>query len=114
MDRTKLVIEATNLSIEVWEQLAESGQSKKTLRSITKDKIKNMEGKCPLCQVLRAYTNGHINGYSDCPLCPLKGCGQDSYYRHWLCSSSTDTKKVYANLILQQLKSWRDENDSIK
>ena len=96
---------ALDISIELWEWLAEDGSRRKS------DwpgwgKYGGMRADCPLCE----YTSRaeHRDQISLCRYtCLLKGCYSLSYGRWALAEIKSDRKK-YAGLFLEQLKEKRE------
>ena len=95
MDLTKK--KALELTIELWEWLAETGGVKREW-SGWKEYGDDIRGDCFLCE----YTKG------DCSLCPLTQFGGDSccdtYYSDWESDMTKTGRKKYAKLFLKQLK----------
>ena len=103
----KELIKAVDLSIVIWEKLAELGCEKKELPKSLWNQIKDLYCQCPLCEYrLR-------QGWKKCEeVCPLKSCGDGAPHQKWQFTCFKEKKKVYAKLLLEQLKTWRENNVS--
>ena len=98
--------EAKELSLEVWRYLAEHPKisEKCELPDTLYKKIKNMRGECPLCVLFIGQT------FFDCPRCPLKNCGGNSFYREWVWGDKEVRKKA-AEKIVETIRAWEPEED---
>jgi len=104
--KNELLLEAVNLSIEVWEYLYTHSEikSKNDLPEGLFDKIKNLAYKCPLCDY-----------FLDCGIlctdCPLKYCLNDnSNYKKWYFSNSKKLRAKHAGRIMDILCQWKKDN----
>lgn len=92
---------AIDISIELWEWLAETGETRK------KDwngwnKYGYMWAYCALCKYARQ--RGGACGY--CPYYEVFGlCGDTNPYGRWLYAETPKTRKKYALKFLEQLRS---------
>ncbi len=109
------LMEAVELSIEVWSFLTETGKNKEDLPVETYDKIRFMSGRCPLCEYRLENSQGH--GCGSCIL-RINGlfCGEQGHpFKMWKAlhdaeqESDIKLKKELAGKIASRLKCWRQE-----
>jgi hypothetical protein len=102
-------LEAKELSLEVWQYLAEHPEidSKKKLPIKLYTKIKHLKGECPLCGL---YQNDDLI----CPKCPLKHCYSNegsSLFEQWAFSfgdsdNELKIRKQAAQNIVNVIRAW--------
>ncbi len=85
---------AIDISIELWEWLAETGKHKQDWEGW--EKYEGMEDDCALCEWI---TRSKL----DCVSCPVRDCHALAY-GNWVCATSSRERKKYAKLFLTQLK----------
>ncbi len=92
-------------TIEMWEELAETGSRGKSKTKAAQGYTYLICG-CFLC----TFVGENKQGYRQCKLCPYYqyvhgGCyAQNGPYAKWLDSWSTEKRKKYAKKIVEQLK----------
>jgi hypothetical protein len=96
--------EAKALTLEVWTYLRDNPKidSKSNLPECLLDKIKRLKKYCPLCELY--YDNDGV----DCTECPLKSCGEGSYWNKWAWAwkSTRKTRKEAATKIVKLVSAW--------
>lgn len=103
------LLEAVDLSIEAWRELADKGCSKESLTPSIKRKLNGMLNHCPLCELIRNKGRGKIISYQKgCPDCPLKSCSSDSDFYNWLDSNTPGDRKIHALKIVTKLMDWKE------
>jgi hypothetical protein len=107
--KNELLLEAVNLSIEVWEYLYTHSEIKfkEALPKKLYNEIKDMTGRCPLCDY---YTVTEV--YPDyCINCPLGYCLEmGSPYKKWFHSTTKKLRAKYAGRIVDILCQWKKDN----
>ena len=105
---------AIELSIELWEWLAETGGGKNDWVGWEWEggEYKEVEADCFLCEYSRRRTR---EGQERCEFCPLFEKSEsscfDTAYEDWEDADDnddTEARKEYAKLFLEQLKELRD------
>jgi hypothetical protein len=93
--------EAKELSLELWRYLAEHPEIKQKiyLPIALYDKIKNLPGNCPLCEV-----------FSDCADCILKICVTGSgLFKNWFLARDKEQRRKAALKIVRRVGAWKVE-----
>ncbi len=115
MNRTKITRqEAITISIELWEELAETGgdQDAKDAWPGWEQYGGRMRNSCALCQYGYAHRRA---AESDCSHCPyyLKygGCQKNdrTVFQRWLLVQTPRTRQKYARLGVEQLKALLED-----
>lgn len=108
---------AIELCIELWEWLAETGKRKEDwpererYQKYCKPVGTSIMSNCWFCEY--DYQHPIKGDYSSCPACPLIkhsgfGCEEKgSYYLKWSNAKTLKTRKKYAKLFLEQIKTLR-------
>ena len=95
---------AKKLSLEVWRFMAEHPEtsSKYDLPAELFCKIIWYTAKCPLCEL--------FSSPDGCVGCPLKFCdGKNALYYKWNQSITEETRKKYAQKIVDAIEAWKPE-----
>ena len=95
-------IETKNCTLEILEFLLVHPDIifKSDLPQSVWEKIKGMQGQCPLCDFFYKFKVG-------CSLCPLGNCWDGSAYRRWAYISTTDDeRKAAAQEAYDKVKAW--------
>lgn len=97
---------AIEISIELWEWLAETGDGNKANWSGWK-KYGGMVCDCALCEY--STQQGGIKGDTICDFCPLytqlgNGCYEFGYCEWEMIAETVEDRKEYARLFLAQLR----------
>ena len=99
--------EALDLSIELWEWLAETGKQKDEWSNW--EKHGGTENDCFLCEY--AVHHPSKGGLCNCPLADDEHSGcYDTAFGDWVLSHNHEDRKKYARGFLTQLKGIRDDN----
>ena len=101
---------AIELCIELWEWLAKTGKKKEEWPKWN-EFDSSISNDCWFCeydwQQLNRY--GAIQRIAECFYCPLKKqvghCATKTYYKNWDKAKTSKTRKKYAALFLEQIKS---------
>ena len=99
--------EAKDLTIEVWTYLRDNPEIDRKINLPIELilKIKDLEGRCPLCEVFK-----QDDGFPCCSKCPLREpeiCTvKGSFYYAWSTCSGYNGRQKYAGLIVDAVKAW--------
>jgi hypothetical protein len=90
---------AINLSLIIWEYLAEHPEikNKENLPENIFKKIHHLFGYCPLCELF-------LFKEIPCSDCPLGNCGDNSLFTKWQDSKTKKDRKIYAYEIVNAIK----------
>ena len=94
---------AIQISIELWEYMAETGEGRKGKWEGWKE-YGEMSCDCALCE----YEEQRGGGGDECDHCPywqkFGNCWDDAPYDKWRYAKTKATRKKYAELLLEQLR----------
>jgi len=102
--------EAKELTIEVWQYLADHPEiySKIDLPDYLLKQITDCCNHCPLCQVILRRVD------EDCINCPLESCDGDSLFMQWcyayLAGDPIAVRREAAQGIVDAVKAWEPED----
>ena len=100
---------AIELSIELWEWLAETGYDKSEWTGWVNSEYAHSPFHCFLCEYAMRKSGVTIFSFGCCSKCPYNAmygwCAvDDSYYDRWESPIDESDRKKYAKLFLEQLK----------
>jgi hypothetical protein len=96
---------AKELSLEVWRYLAEHPEigCKSELPNYIWREIRNLTGRCPLCELFYGSKNGPCNG---CPLDAQNCMKDDSPFDRWLTTEIEEERQGAALEIVKIIEAW--------
>ena len=115
--RKKKILDAVNLSIKVWKELAERGTDYKEDISFELWKqIRDLKSHCPLCGI---FSFDEVNKDSErCEGCPLAVVVSEkrltcfntgSPFQNWYLSAKPSDRKCMAQIVVNTLTEWKEK-----